>query len=367
MNIRDIRQQEAAEAYCNYSERGAVINAAPRFGKIRASFLICNQIEATKVLLFYPRVDIKDGWEKDSQVWNYDISGWEYSTFRSADKVIGDFDLIIIDEIHEASVNELKKIAKLTKNTRVLGLSGTITRKTSDKIENNLGLSVCYRYSIEQAVEEEVLADYIILIHYVPLDNLEKNQKSKKGFITEKQKFDQLHYVMKEAIKTEGKEDWDTYFLMERMLINLVQNSISKKEYTRQLLKNQFHDKRVLVFCGTTLIADDLGIPAYHSKNKEKQLFDDFCSGEGLHLATIKMMQSGITIKPINAGIINYTSGNPEDTAQKICRFLGAEYDNPEKKAEIHILCTDEPFQKKRIETSLMFFDKEKIKQKKYE
>ena len=74
------------------------------------------------------------------------------------------------------------------------------------------------------------------------------------------------------------------------------------------------------------------------------------------------MMQSGITILPISLGIINYMSGNPEDSAQKICRFLGIEYDNLNKKAEIHIICSNTDFEKKRIETALMFFDENKIK-----
>ena len=98
-----------------------------------------------------------------------------------------------------------------------------------------------------------------------------------------------------------------------------------------------------------------------YSEFSEKEIFNSFCNGEGNHLATIKMMQSGITILPISLGIINYMSGNPEDSAQKICRFLGIEYDNLNKKAEIHIRCSKTDFEKKRIETALMFFDENKI------
>ena len=118
----------------------------------------------------------------------------------------------------------------------------------------------------------------------------------------------------------------------------------------------------MLVFCGTTKIADSLDIPVYHSKAKEKKILQDFCEGEGLNLATIKMAQSGLTIKPINRGVVNYTSGNPEDTAQKICRFLGIEYNNLDKKAEIDIICSNTAFEKERLKTGLSFFDENKIK-----
>ena len=119
-----------------------------------------------------------------------------------------------------------------------------------------------------------------------------------------------------------------------------------------------------MVFCGVTQVADSLGIPVYHSKAREKDLFLDFCVGGGNvnQLATIKMMQAGITINPINKGIINYMSGNPEDSAQKICRFLGLEYNNPDKKAEIHIVSSNEDFEISRLKTGLAFFDQSKIK-----
>lgn len=132
---------------------------------------------------------------------------------------------------------------------------------------------------------------------------------------------------------------------------------------TRQLIQ-KYPDDRLLVFCGVTEIADKLGIPAYHSKAKEKELFLDFCvggAGGTNQLATIKMMQAGVTINPINKGIVNYMSGNPEDSAQKICRFLGFEYNNPSKKAEVHIVSTNEPFELVRLKTGLAFFDQSKI------
>ncbi len=121
-------------------------------------------------------------------------------------------------------------------------------------------------------------------------------------------------------------------------------------------------DERILVFCGVTKIADQIGIPSYHSKKEEKQIFDDFVSGKGKHLAVVKIGNTGVTYKPLNRVIINYFDSNGENLAQKINRCMAMEYDNPDKKAQIYIISSDEPVELKWLNKALEFFDKEKIK-----
>ena len=57
--------------------------------------------------------------------------------------------------------------------------------------------------------------------------------------------------------------------------MRIIQSSLSKSNATKRLLAAH-KDERVLVFCGTTAVADNLGIPSYHNKSKEKQVFEDF-------------------------------------------------------------------------------------------
>jgi hypothetical protein len=116
------------------------------------------------------------------------------------------------------------------------------------------------------------------------------------------------------------------------------------------------------VFCGVTKIADQLGIPSYHSKKEEKQIFDDFVTGKGKHLAVVKIGNTGVTYKPLNRVIINYFDSNGENLAQKINRCMAMEYDNPEKKAKIYIVCSTEDVEAKWLKKALEFFDKNKIK-----
>lgn len=354
--MREKRQEEAVQAYLNTRDRRSIIYACPRFGKIKVAIEIMKRLGINYVWIFAPRTDIFDGWKNDFDIWG-GPSVREFITFTSIKKINKyDFEpqMIIIDEPHELSLNQQTDLAPWVKKYPTLALTGTMTQKTRIELYDNLILDVCYKYTIDQGVQEGILTDYTLNIHKVPLDRSALRFNTKGRMVTEKKYFDMFQSAKALA---KGKQKW----FLDIKMIHLIQNSYAKMKETIRLL-NLYEEERVLVFCGTTEIADSLGIPVYHSKAKEKEVFDTFCKGEGEnHLATIKMMQAGITIKPIKKGIINYMSGNPEDCAQKICRFLGLEYDNPRKEAEIHIISSDEEFELGRLNTGLLFFDKSKI------
>jgi hypothetical protein len=143
--------------------------------------------------------------------------------------------------------------------------------------------------------------------------------------------------------------------------MRIIQNSLAKKEATKRILQN-FKDERILVFCGVTAVADELGIPVYHSKKGDKETFESFANGEGNHLAVVKIGNTGVTYKPLNKVIINYFDSNAENLAQKINRCMAMEYNNPDKKAKIYILCSTEEVEQKWLKKALEFFDKSKIK-----
>lgn len=343
MIIREKRQKEAVEAFLR-SDRRTIINACPRFGKIKVALDIMLEMALVHPLILAPRKDIFQGWRSDFRKFGLP-SNPTYCTFTSIKSLQpGIWDLVIIDEPHELSVNQQKTLALYLQGSGypILGLTGTLTNKTKNELYDNLNLDTCYTYTIDQGVSEGILADYKIIVHKVQFSNVEKNHFGKMKFALHK-----------------ASDPKATRFITLKM-INSIQNSITKRLKTIELI-NRFKDERLLVFCGVTEVADNLGIPVYHSKKREEDIFRKFCDGEGMHLATIKMMQAGITVSPISKGIINYMSGNPEDSAQKICRFLGFEYSNPDKKAEIHIVSSNDDFELDRLKTGLMFFDKSKI------
>lgn len=357
MNIRDQRQKELADVWMNSGKYG-IIYAAPRFGKIYTTINILEQLKPKTILIAYPDNKIKASWKADFEKRGWNDEDVTYTTHLSLKKYTEEqFDLIIIDEIHLLSEAQIEAARELIsdRNPVVLGLTGTLSSLTEKTLYEELQLPVVAKYSIEQAVNEGVVTDYEITVVRVPLDDKRINDyKGKKK--TEKKQFDSYGWVI-DSLERQGKS---TMFLrLARMRI--IQNSIAKMEKTRELLKKH-KDERVLVFCGVTKIADTLGIPSYHSKATEKKIFEDFVSGEGKHLAVVKIGNTGVTYKPLNRVIINYFDSNGENLAQKINRCMAMEYNNPDKKAQIYIVCSTEDVEARWLSKALEFFDKTKIK-----
>lgn len=355
MTIRDQRQLEFANVWLK--EKHGILLLAPRFGKIRTSILALEKLKPKSVLIAYPDNKIKDSWQSDFNDLGYDDSNVTYSTHLSLKKLVDNqYDIIIIDEIHLLSEAQIKACKDLfSNNACILGLTGTLSGETERTLEEELDLHVIAKYPIEKAIEEGVIVDYEIHVLRVPLDNITmQDYKGKQK--TEKKHYDGLSWVINKMQYSGG----DSMF-MRLARMRVIQSSLAKTNATKKLLAKH-KNERVLVFCGTTKVADGLGIPSYHNKSKEKQIFEDFAEGEGNHLAVVKIGNTGVTYKPLDRVIINYFDSNAENLAQKINRCMAMEYNTPDKKAHIYIVSSNEPVELKWLNKALSFFNPEKIK-----
>jgi superfamily II DNA or RNA helicase len=363
MTLRDQRQVEFADVWLNNDKFG-ILNLCPRFGKIRTTINILKKLKPKNILIAYPDVKIKESWQDEFRECEYVDGFITYTTHLSIKKHLEEqFDLIVIDEIHLLSDAQIATLRELIANhmkinpkeTNVLGLTGTLSSWTEKILNEEVHLHVVAEYPIHQAIEEGVIVDYEITVIKVPLDNLTVNDyKGKKK--TEKKQFDDYGWVINNLERSGG----NTMFLrLARMRI--IQNSVAKLNATKRIL-NAHADERILVFCGTTKIADSLGIPSHHSKSKDDEKFTGFTEGEGNHMAVVKIGNTGVTYKPLNRVIINYFDSNGENLAQKINRCMAMEYDTPDKKAQIYIISSNEDVELRWLKKALEFFDKEKIK-----
>ena len=349
--MREKRQREYVEKFLD--SEGGILNLCPRFGKTKVGIDILKELNSDKVLIAYPDINIKSSWEQEMKRLHYANPNVVFTSFLSLKKhVQSSWDIIIVDEIHllsGAQILELDKYKGL-----ILGMTGTLSSDTERIFRESLDLRVIAKYPMEQAIKEGVVCDYEINVKLCKLDNkIKKEYKTKTR--TEKEQFEAYGKVI-EKLSKEGK---DPFFLrLARMRI--IQSSIGKINATRELL-DKFEDERVLVFCGLIDTANTLGCPVFSSKSSGNQL-KDFASGKGSHLAVVKLGNTGITYKPLNKVVINYFDSNPENLAQKINRCMSMEYGNPEKKASIWLICTDEQVEIKWLKKALEFFESSKIK-----
>lgn len=355
-SLRDIRQQEFANLWIERDERG-ILNLCPRFGKIFTAINIMEKIKPTSVLIAYPDKKIEQSWKEDFKKRKFVHNDITFTTHLSIHKYKENtYDLVIIDEIHLLSDAQIEACQELfVLNRKILGLTGTLSKWTERVLREDLGLHVIGRYPIEKAIEEGILPDYEIRIVKVPLDNrIQQLWKNKRA--TEKRRFDNYIWV----IKKKEKEGKDTFFLKLR-IIDVLQRSLAKMNATITLIK-RFQNERILVFCGRTDIADRLGIPSYHSKSKDKELWESFIAGDINHMAVVKIGNTGVTYKPLSKVIINAFDSNSENMTQKINRCMSLEYNNPEKRAIIYIVSSNEDIELKWLNKSLSMFEKSKIK-----
>ena len=356
MTIRDKRQKEFADVWLK--EKHGILNLCPRFGKIYTTINALEKLNPhCTVLIAYPDLKIKDSWEEDFETRGYTNPNITYTTHLSLHKLKDKlFDVIVIDEIHLLSEAQIEVCKELfANNEQILGLTGTLSIDSEINLEKELDIHVIAHYPIEKAIEEGVIVDYEITVIRVPLDDKTLlDFKGKKK--TEKKQFDNVSWVINKMMAGGS----DTMF-MRLARMRIIQSSLAKTNATKALLAKH-KDERVLVFCGTTKVSDSLGIPSYHSKSSEKQMFAEFAEGKGNHMAVVKIGNTGVTYKPLNRVIINYFDSNAENLAQKINRCMAFEYNTPDKKAHIYIISTNEPVELKWLKKALEFFDENKIK-----
>ncbi len=357
MTQTEIQEQIIEKALKFYKkERFGYINIAQRVGKTRISCEILKKLYnfSASILLCYPDNKLQKQWTEELSKWNYINVNIIFCNFSSLFKYRnGVFDIILIDELHAASDNErdyCHQIMTNDANTRVLGLSGTVSKETQGK----WGLKEIAKYSLNEAIDDKIIANYNITVHLVDLDNTIKTPNRKGKMLTEKQRYDNFTYVI-QKMKEGGENSMHLALSRNR----LSSSSVGKMKYLKQLLE-KLKDKRVIVFTGLTEVADNTGIPSYHNKSKNDDNFQAFQREEINHLALAAMGKMGMSYNKLNAVILLNATYNSEETSQIAMRTVMLDF--VDKIGEIHIIALKEKPEQKKIKESLSMLDQNKIK-----
>lgn len=329
------------------------LDLAMRFGKCKTTIEVLNKLcKDGEVLIAYPDNKLRQTWIDECELWGYSNPNITHVNFSSLKKHIDvAYDFFIIDEFHSASENERDYCSDIMNNCKfTLGLSGTV----SDETKFDWGMEEIAKYTTLQGIEDGILADYTITVHTVGLDDIVKTKDKKGKLRTEKQRYDGYTWVI-ENLKRQGGNFMHLALARNRLSLS----SLGKTNYLKHLLK-KLHDKRVVVFTGLAKVADDLGIPSYHSKSPNDDAFTGFQALEHNHLALAAMGKVGVTYKDLDSVILLNFTYNAEETSQILNRAIKLDYKN--KIADLHVICLNEPAELKKIKESLSMLDVTKIK-----
>ena len=329
-------------------------NLAMRFGKCKTTITLMDELlgDHATILIAYPDNKLKDVWTYECEKWGYHNPNITLVNFSSLKKhATHCFDMFVIDEFHSASENEREIAHEIMDNcTYTLGLSGTVSGDTDMEWD----LTEIASYTTLEGIEDGILADYQITVHYVDLDNVVKTKDKKGKLKTERERYSGYTWVIES--KKRMRQDF-MFLALARNRLSL--SSIGKITYVKKLLQ-KLSDKRVLVFTGLADVADKLGIPSYHSKSKDDSGYTGFQDGTNNHLALAAMGKVGVTYTDLDSVILLNFTYNAEETSQILNRAIKLDYHG--KVADLHIICLREEPEMKKLKESLSMLDQTKIK-----
>ena len=355
MSIQDDLQEQFVQKGVDFfkTHKQGYYNLAMRFGKCKTTLNLLSKMFDFNctVLIAYPDNKLKETWQSECSLWGYDNPNITYVNFSSLKKYPQYmFDVFIIDEFHSASENEIELAHEIMENcVCTIGLSGTVSDETIGKWD----LREIGSYTTEQGIEDNILADYKITVHLVELDDVIKTKDKKGKEKTEKQRYNAYSWVI-EKLKRERSNFMHLALSRNRLSLS----SIGKMNHVKKLLES-LSDKRVVIFTGLAKVADEIGVPSYHSKSKDDSAYTGFQKGKHNHLALAAMGKMGVTYINLDSVILLNFTYNAEETSQILNRAIKLDYHN--KMADLHIVCLNEAPELKKIKESLSMLDGSKI------
>lgn len=312
-----------------------------------------------RFLVVAPKKSIFESWKNDAVKFDmeYLLAHIQFTTYLSLPKRNpNDYDILYLDECH--SVKESVEPFLNTFKGKILGLSGTLP-KIANSEKGRLMYAFfppVYNYKTDQAIHDEILNDYRIIVHKLELSTKKDYEvKTKKGqWVTSERA--NYEYWSGRIAKSYLPKDLQ---IMRILRMKAIQSYPTKLVYTKKLL--QTIQEKCLVFCNTILQAEALLPCSYTSKNKDSNVnLEKFNNGEVLQMSTVLQLGEGINIENLNTLIVlhSYSGGS-----SKLRQFLGRSLRlKVGEIATIHILVYKDTIDESWLSSALEDFDINKIK-----
>lgn len=338
-----------------------LLKLAPRVGKTKLGIEIIKKEKPYKILWVTPNTKLRDEdipaefkqWKALSYLRKTDII-----CYASLSNHTGNYDKIILDEYQDLTVSNAEPLLNgKIKYETILGLSGTHPKhKEKQDLYDMLGLQTLSEMSIDEAVENKLIAPYKIKVIELDLDSKDKyivgGSKAKPFMQTERSRYDYLTKLIN--MKLFSGQPVPKFFYLNRM--RFLYNLKSKHDFAKKFI-SQLRG-RTLIFTGSIAQAEDLCKNTYHSKTDDTKL-QKFLKGEINTLACVNAGGVGYTYTDVNNFVITQINSNGKgDSTQKIARSLVLQEGY---EAVIYILVVKNTVDEDWLKKVLNDFDKDKV------
>ena len=356
-NREEIQLKAAQSIYDN--KFNCIADLSPRVGKSRLTLLALEKLsKPINILISAPFNTILVSWKAEILKWG-SKHNFTFTNNRSLDNI--DFDainLIILDECHYSSTVQRNTLREAKKP--IIGLTGSLGKDSRIRLKQELGIKPCFVYSIEEAIQDGIISDFKINIHYVELDNKVNNipygtkKDPKIGtelqaytfFSNSFERFKFMSYGNPALGVIKMKYAGDRS--------RVIYNSINKIKLTKKLSNNR---KKTLIFTAQTKVADLVCKHSYHSKSTENNL-ELFADDKINKLSVVNQVSMGVTIKGLKHIIVNQLQSSEEMSIQKIMRAMNFEEG---KLATVDIIVVKNTVDEDWVVKALSWVNKDKI------
>lgn len=316
-----------------------------------------------RVLLVVAETAHKLNWQQEFDKWSYDTSKINttvicYASLKNYTKT--NWDIIIFDEVHHLCSDIRLNILQTIKSKYHILLSATLSWKKKDAIASIIGNITTINFSLNTAIEKEVLPEPEIRLIPLELYNSKRTEiieekytrvKGKPYYTVKCTMNDRFNYInkynnliLKMYCTQQEKYDyyceqidyWQNRYFRENLewqRFKWLQYASKRKLFlgesktkAAKLLLSNLPKRRLICFCTNIQQAENLDSNnCIHSKkNKSMDIIKKFNNKEIDRIFAIKMLQEGQNLTDIEIGIIIQLDGQDLSFIQRVGRVLRA-------------------------------------------
>lgn len=303
----------------------------------------------TRILIVIPRLVLIDNWKDEFKKWGYKkyLPYVEFVTYVSLPKKVGNWDMVIFDEVHHLSARCREALEGFTIRSSVM-LSATVGRDMKKELKILFPDLYAYKVTTKQAIREEILPDPRVYLIPLSLDNIHVNCqivknpsqkieivvpyvdkwkyagiKNKRIVIkcTQRQYYDDMSSMIVWYKKKMFNETFKNLFL-RKSGDRLKWLSEQKSSYVKALL-DHLSEQRTLTFCNGIPQTEELGKYCVNSKNKDsEENLHKFNEGKVNHITACNMLDEGMNLVNCRVGVYAVLNSSERMIKQKLGRLL---------------------------------------------
>lgn len=352
-----MNREEVRDSILNIStfHKNILIELPTGYGKTKQALdIVKKHIKlGEKILIVIPRIVLINSWKEEIKKWKLEkyLSYVTFTTYVSLPKHADKWELIIFDECHHLSERCRESLTSFTINRSIL-LSATVKLSIKDELREVFDNLYCYKISMREAIDNEVLPDPTIYLLPLTLNNsiqtetIVKNpkghtpaittdwnnrwsyikQKDRKVLIkcTERQYYSdldsQIEWFKNKYMRSNNDIFRNKWLRLAGERLKWLSNSKNRTVYN--ILK-KLDKERTLTFCNSIEQTELLGSYCINSKNKNSlNILDKFNSSKINHITACNMLNEGMNLVNCRIGIYANLNSSETIVKQRLGRLL---------------------------------------------